>query len=153
MANNFERVLELTVRINEQRGEVGEVEVDVYEPETGECATFPVAFSPDCHPEFDEKLGQEIYSWITIWGEQIEQTAKDRVEDVLLNATDFIGNRPESFGAVNDDVDYIRNNKAFREKFMEDVLDSHTSDELEDLGQAECAELVWKFYRKHREDA
>ena len=29
-------------------------------------------YSPDEHPEFDERFGQEIYSWISLWMDELE---------------------------------------------------------------------------------
>lgn len=65
----MQRVLELTIHLNDD-----DFEVDIYEPETGECSQmhsqFP--FSPDEHPEFDKSIGEEIYSWISLWVDQKE---------------------------------------------------------------------------------
>lgn len=56
------KILELTIRLNEDT-----FEVDVYEPESGEIAQFQHPYSPDEHPEFDKTIGDEIYSWISLW--------------------------------------------------------------------------------------
>lgn len=61
----MQRILELTVRVNED-----DFEIDFYEPESGECTQMHFPFSPDEHPEFDKKLGNEIYSWLSIWFDQ-----------------------------------------------------------------------------------
>ncbi|MGN9098055.1 hypothetical protein [Flintibacter porci] len=63
-----ERRLELTFRIDEEH-----VEVDVYEPESGEVAQFEAPFSGDEHPEFDQQLGEEIYSWLSLWAEEANE--------------------------------------------------------------------------------
>ena len=57
-----QRTLELTIRHDEDH-----FEVDVYEPESGECSQldFPVSF--DEHPEFNQAIGNEIYSWLALW--------------------------------------------------------------------------------------
>lgn len=30
-------------------------------------------YSPDEHPEFDTAIGEEIYSWISLWADQKEE--------------------------------------------------------------------------------
>jgi hypothetical protein len=62
------RVLELTIRLNGD-----DFEVDVYEPESGEVAQIQYPYSPDEHPEFDKAIGDEIYSWISLWAEEGEE--------------------------------------------------------------------------------
>ncbi len=62
------RVLELTIRLNGD-----DFEVDVYEPESGEVAQIQRPYSPDEHPEFDKAIGDEIYSWISLWAEEGEE--------------------------------------------------------------------------------
>lgn len=63
----MQRLLELTIRLNED-----DFEVDVYEPESGEATQMQFPFSPDEHPEFDKAIGEEIYSWISLWTDQKE---------------------------------------------------------------------------------
>lgn len=63
----MQRNLELTIRLNEN-----DFEVDVYEPESGEIAQMQFPYSPDEHPEFDKAIGEEIYSWISMWLDQKE---------------------------------------------------------------------------------
>lgn len=63
----MQRLLELTIRLNED-----DFEVDVYEPETGECSQMQFPLSPDEHPEFDKAIGEEIYSWVSLWADQKE---------------------------------------------------------------------------------
>lgn len=64
----LERRLELTFRIDEEH-----VEVDVYEPESGEVAQFEAPLSVDEHTEFDQKLGEEICSWLSLWEEEAQE--------------------------------------------------------------------------------
>ena len=64
----MQRTLELTIRLNEN-----DFEVDVYEPESGEVAQMQFPYSPDEHPEFDKTIGEEIYSWISLWAGQKEE--------------------------------------------------------------------------------
>ena len=61
------RLLELTVRLNKS-----DFELDVYEPETGEVKQMQFPYSADEHPEFDKAVGEEIYSWISMWAEEME---------------------------------------------------------------------------------
>lgn len=63
------RTLELTINLHEDS-----FDVEVYEPESGEF--FPLRdnpFSPDEHPEFDKAIGQEIYSWLTLWKDEEDE--------------------------------------------------------------------------------
>ena len=64
----MERHLDLTIRLDPD----GDVEVDVYEPESGECSQIQYPFSPDEHPEFNESIGEEIYSWLKLWADEME---------------------------------------------------------------------------------
>lgn len=57
-----QRLLELTIRLNED-----DFEVDVYEPESGEITQLQHQFTPDEHPDFDKSIGDEIYSWLSLW--------------------------------------------------------------------------------------
>lgn len=61
----FQRNLEFIIRLNED-----DFEVDVYEPESGEVTQMQFPLSPDEHPEFDKAIGDEIYSWLTLWAGQ-----------------------------------------------------------------------------------
>lgn len=33
-------------------------------------------YSPNEHPQFDEAIGTEIYSWISLWMDQIEESGE-----------------------------------------------------------------------------
>lgn len=59
--------LDLTVTL-----ERGDVTVHIYKPESGEVSTVSGNFSPDEHPEFDADLGAEIYSWLCLWADEME---------------------------------------------------------------------------------
>ena len=65
--------------------------------------------------------------------------------DVLLNATDYIGNRPHCFGADNHDLDMMRNNSNFR-NYVNDNVDIDSED-ISDMNQELCADYVWILYR------
>jgi hypothetical protein len=57
-----QKTLELTIRYDADH-----FEVDIYEPETGECSQMNCALSFDEHPEFNQAIGNEIYSWLSLW--------------------------------------------------------------------------------------
>jgi hypothetical protein len=65
-------------------------------------------------------------------------------EDMLLNASDYIGNNPEQFDADNNAIGCIKNNEAFREYVSEEV--SSYPEEYDDLSQEEAARFVWDMY-------
>ena len=50
------------------------IEVDVYEPESGEVIQMQHPLSFDEHPEFDAAIGNEIYSWLSLWTEKENKT-------------------------------------------------------------------------------
>ena len=62
---DMERMLELTIRVNDD-----DFEVEVYEPESGEFVRLQHPYAPDEHPEFDKAIGNEIYSWISLWKDE-----------------------------------------------------------------------------------
>lgn len=62
-----QRTLKLTMRINGDS-----FEVDVYEPESGEIVQMQHPYSPDEHPLFDKAIGDEIYSWLSLWADERE---------------------------------------------------------------------------------
>lgn len=65
MNEKQQRVMELTIRFNED-----DFEIDVYEPESGEVAQLQYPFSPDEHTDFDKAIGDEIYSWLSLWANE-----------------------------------------------------------------------------------
>lgn len=69
---DMQRTLDLTIRLNEDT-----FEVDVYEPESGEITQMQFPYSPNGHLEFNEQIGAEIYSWISLWSEQMEEDEED----------------------------------------------------------------------------
>lgn len=62
-----QRILDLTLRVGD-----GRIEVDVYDNESGEIKQIDLPFSPVEHPEFDKRLGDEIYSWLSLMEEEDE---------------------------------------------------------------------------------
>ena len=59
-----QRTLCLTIRMNQDS-----FEIDLYEPESGECNQMQHPLSFDAHPEFDRAIGNEIYSWLELWSD------------------------------------------------------------------------------------
>lgn len=59
--------LELTIRVNHDN-----FEIDVYEPESGEINQMVFSHSSDERHKFNEALGAEIYSWISLWMDENE---------------------------------------------------------------------------------
>ena len=57
----MEKNLELTIRMDN----------DIYEPESGECSQIDAPLSFDEHPEFDKNIGDEIYSWLSLWADEL----------------------------------------------------------------------------------
>jgi len=62
----MEKNLELTIRMDNDY-----VEIDIYEPESGECSQIDAPLSFDEHPEFDKNIGDEIYSWLSLWADEL----------------------------------------------------------------------------------
>ena len=65
-------------------------------------------------------------------------------EDLLLNASDYIGSDPKNFGADRKDLDTIKNNDKFCKMVFDEVEDY--PEEYEDLPQEEAARIVWDLY-------
>lgn len=61
--------LEITLQLNKD----GKMVVGVYEPESGGCCEIHNVFSPDEHPEFNAQIGNEIYSWLTLMADEMEE--------------------------------------------------------------------------------
>ena len=61
----MEKNLELTIRMENDH-----IEIDVYEPESGECSQIEAPLSFDEHPDFDKTIGDEIYSWLSLWADE-----------------------------------------------------------------------------------
>ena len=66
----MERTLTITITMDEYNKAVT---ADVLEPESGERGRIVVPFLPYEHPEFNERIGNEIYSWITLWADEMEE--------------------------------------------------------------------------------
>lgn len=66
----MKRALDLTIHLDGN-----DLEIEIYEPESGETAHMRHPYSPDEHPEFDANIGNEIYSWISLWKDEEEAAA------------------------------------------------------------------------------
>ena len=74
----------------------------------------------------------------------ITSDLSDLAADVLLNATDYIGNRPECYGADNHDLDLLRNNSDFRS--MVNALLEEEDPTWDTNSQEMRADFVWDLY-------
>lgn len=54
-----------------------EITAEFYEPDTGDSSRVVVPYSPDCHPEFDDRVGNELYFWINEFMRDQEQKIKE----------------------------------------------------------------------------
>lgn len=65
---------ELTVQIIVTGyGEPERFTTTVYDAESGDLKTIKAPYSPDEHPEFNEEIGNEIYSWVQILADRFEE--------------------------------------------------------------------------------
>lgn len=69
MNEAIQRTLNLTINLGK-----GGFEVEVHEPESGEVTHLSHPYSFDEHPEFDMAIGAEIYSWLSLWKDEQEDT-------------------------------------------------------------------------------
>lgn len=65
----IERELSISIRITDD----GRITTTIVEPQSGLITSLYNEYSPDEHPEFDERLGNEIYSWISLWVDEITE--------------------------------------------------------------------------------
>lgn len=61
----MERNLHLTICMDGDN-----VKIVVTEPESGVVGQFNFVYSPHEHPEFDRVIGNEIYSWLSLWANE-----------------------------------------------------------------------------------
>ena len=70
----MERTLTVTITTNPG---IGTFDVDILEGESGIVDHIrDVPFTPDEHPQFNDAIGNEIYSWIQIMMEEEENNAE-----------------------------------------------------------------------------
>lgn len=80
----------------------------------------------------------------------LDHSLTDLAADVLLNATDYIGNRPECFGANHHDMDLLRYCSNFRSLVNTMLTEDQANNELtwDTDSQEQCADYVWALYQK-----
>jgi hypothetical protein len=69
---------------------------------------------------------------------------KNIIDDLITDATDYIGNDPDRFDADHHTLATIRNDKKFL-AYVKDEVESCV-EEYEGLSQKEAAEAVWQIY-------
>lgn len=70
--------------------------------------------------------------------------------DILLDATDYIGNQPEQFSARRGDISTMRTNASFHAK-LQAAVDEWATDRANDgadlqMSHAQAAKFVWDLY-------
>ena len=51
---------------------MGVIEVQIYDPESGDQIWKDFMYSPDEHPEFNDWVGNELYDWLMFMEEETE---------------------------------------------------------------------------------
>lgn len=74
----------------------------------------------------------------------------DLAVDILLDATDYIGNQPEQFPVRNSDIPTMKNSAGFHSKLQE-AVDEWAADRTNDgadlqMPQSQAAKFVWDLY-------
>lgn len=72
MKKTIKRSLDLTITLEPEQ-----VNVDIFEPESGEVYGVVAPLSFDEHPEFDKTLGDELYSLFELWRGDDDETDED----------------------------------------------------------------------------
>lgn len=72
----MEKHFEMNVRLTN-----GEIEIDLYEPESGEAEFQRFPYSPDEHPEFNEIIGNLLYMWLDPMADSEEENDDDETEE------------------------------------------------------------------------
>lgn len=65
----MKRVLELTIETKTDKS----FDIKVYEPESGEFYSRCFGFFPYGHEEFNADIGNEIYSWVSLMMDSMEE--------------------------------------------------------------------------------
>lgn len=69
------------------------------------------------------------------------------IDDIITDACDYIGNKPEQFAASKNDINTIRENFDFRKHLTESIDNEEYTE-----NQTKNAETVWKVYRLWKHD-
>lgn len=77
----------------------------------------------------------------------------DLAADILLDATDYIGNQPEQFPVRNGDISTMQSSDGFHAKLQE-AVDCWAEDCVDDgiesqMTQAQAAKFVWDLYQRY----
>lgn len=83
MEKHIEKNLDLTISLDEEN-----VTIDICEPESGERTVIEAPLSFDEHPEFSEAIGNEIYSWLSLWSDELKEMENDEREDDETDGSD-----------------------------------------------------------------
>lgn len=83
MEKHIEKNLDLTISLDEEN-----VAIDICEPESGERTVIEAPLSFDEHPEFSEAIGNEIYSWLSLWSDELKEMENDEREDDETDGSD-----------------------------------------------------------------
>ena len=68
MNSNRKRTLTLDLWIEDDNAMV-----EILEAETGDHVGIVIPYSWDEHPEFNERIGNELYAWLQLLADEIEQ--------------------------------------------------------------------------------
>lgn len=61
--------LDLSITLRDE-----EFSVNITEPESGEVISMTHYYAFDEHPSFNEDIGNEIYSWLSLWKDEQEES-------------------------------------------------------------------------------
>lgn len=76
----MEKTLELTIHLKGDK-----FEIEVCEPESGECIQMQHQYTPGDHSQFDNAIGTEIHSWINLWMDDLAMFGDDEESDEEAN--------------------------------------------------------------------
>lgn len=67
----MEKNIDVTLTLNGD-----DIMVEFFEPESGDSIKMNFAFMSERHPEFNEMVGNELYSWITLMADEQKEYNK-----------------------------------------------------------------------------
>lgn len=80
------RNLDLTFKLDS----TGFINIEINEPDSGRTESMLACYHPEEHPDFNQKFGNEIYSWFSLWMDELQA---DLREEVRISAIDQLGCR------------------------------------------------------------
>lgn len=104
MRDYKERTIKTLTLTLKTTGRFDELTVDFLEPESGEESRITVPYSPDEHPEFNERIGNEIYWWVNEYMERNDPIMKlslrryEQMRKVYRNNDDAIREVIDTWG-------------------------------------------------------